>query len=274
MDHNTVKDRYKAKIANLRGKRINLVAKDDAKFVHLVPLKFIEFGIEAMPFLHVWFALDYYRTLYNEGIKNHVMDVDPLLVRRLEVVFQLSRFRNHRLMRKVNAILAQHPGKKLFQLPEPLDLDKILADAKELGVDPSKYLDETTDEDDLAQCTNEWCLNQNAVCGKASDNVQIITDLDGTDWLVLIVRQFGPGRAQLAWAGGFVDKGETFTDAALREKDEETGMSLSGDGDVLFDITTTELKPVKMMDWDPRAKLVEGMEVGAVVTHYRFSVAC
>jgi len=95
--------------------------------------------------------------------------------------------------------------------------------------------------------------------------------MDGEDWLVLIVRQFGPGRAQLAWAGGFVDKGETFTDAALREKDEETEVSLSGDdSSVRFDITTTELKPVRMMDWDPRAKLVEGMEVAAVVTHYRF----
>jgi hypothetical protein len=266
MYHTTIRELYKAKMANLRGKRLNLVAKDDAKFVHLVPLKFVEYGIDAMPFLHVWFALDYYR--------NHVKDADPFLVQRLEVVFQLSRFRNHRLMKKVNAVLAQHPGKKLFQLPEPIDIEKVLADAKELGIDTSKYMDETTDEDDLGQCTNEWCLNQNATCGKAADNVQVITDLDGTDWLVLIVRQFGPGRAQLAWAGGFVDKGETFTDAALREKDEETGMSLSGDGDVVFDITTTELKPVKMMDWDPRAKLVEGMEVGAVVTHYRFRVVC
>ena len=273
MDFTSVKQIYYAKTANLRGKRINLVAKDDAKFVHLVPLLYIVFGIEAMPFLHVWFALDYYRTLYNEGTKNHVKSIDPLLVRRLEVVFQLSRFRNHRLMKKVNAVLSQHPGKKLFQIPEPVDIEKVLVDAKALGVDPSKYLDETTDEDDLVQCTNEWCLNQNAACGKASDNVQVITDLDGTDWLVLIVRQFGPGRAQLAWAGGFVDKGETFTDAALREKDEETEMSLSGDGDVVFDITTTELKPVKMMDWDPRAKLVEGMEVGAVVTHYMFREA-
>jgi 8-oxo-dGTP pyrophosphatase MutT (NUDIX family) len=126
----------------------------------------------------------------------------------------------------------------------------------------------------VQQCSNDWCLSQNTACGKAADNVQIITDLDGVDWLVLIVRQFGPGRAQLAWAGGLVDNKETFKAAALREKDEETEVTLSShgvtDNQVKVTTTQTELKPVKMMDWDPRAKFVEGMEVGAVVTHHKF----
>lgn len=242
---------------------LQLLAKDDAKFVNVVRVTDILNGTYAMPFLHVWFALDYFRTRNANYAK------------KLEILFTLSRIRNHRIMRKVNAIIATREGKKPFTLTVEmmrldLNIENTVAEAKALGIDPSKYLDESTDDDDVLQCSNEWCLNQNTTCGKAADNVQIITDLDRVDWFVLIVRQNGPGRSQLAWAGGFVDKGETFKAAALREKDEETEVHLIGDN-VNFTTTLTELAPVKLMDWDPRAKFVEGMEVGAVVTHHVFS---
>ncbi len=247
---------------NLGGMTLSLVAKDDAKFVHVVRVSDILNGTYAMPFLHVWFALDYFRTHNSDYTK------------KLELLFTLSRFRNHRVMRKVNSIIATREGKKPFTFTvEMTQLDihisKTVDEAKALGINPSKYLDESTDDDDVPQCSNDWCLNQNTTCGKAADNVQIITDLDGVDWFVLIVRQNGPGRSQLAWAGGFVDKGETFKAAALREKDEETEVTISGNS-VQVETTITELAPVKLMDWDPRAKFVEGMEVGAVVTHHVF----
>lgn len=263
MNYSTLAQKYEGKKPNLGDMTLNLVAKDDARFVEVVPVAYIAYGLRAMPFLHPWFALDYY--------KNH--NVNCEIADRLEVIYQLARIRNHRVMRKVNGIVATKEGKKLFQICEMSNIVSTMTEARELGIDPSKYLDETIDEDDVRQCTNDWCLNQNPGCGKAADNVQIITDLDGVDWLVLIVRQFGPGRAQLAWAGGLVDKGETFKAAALREKDEETEVSVSSHGvtdQVKVTTTQTELKPVKMMDWDPRAKFVEGMEVGAVVTHHRF----
>jgi 8-oxo-dGTP pyrophosphatase MutT (NUDIX family) len=294
MNHTTISETFDGKKPNLGGMTLNLVAKDDALFVEVVPVAYIEYGLRAMPFLHPWFAFDYY--------KNHSGNKE--LANRLEMIFQLSRIRNHRVMRKVNAIIATREGKKQFQFGDMPDIETVIRSALDLGIDPSKYLDESTDEDDVQQCSNDWCLNQNTACGKAADNVQIITDLDGIDWLVLIVRQFGPGRAQLAWAGGLVDKGETFKAAALREKDEETEVTLSSHGTVKSQLlmhprdasnldfryesgvhdksaphgttqvnvttTQTELKPVKMMDWDPRAKFVEGMEVGAMVTHHRF----
>ncbi len=269
MNHIEITKKYNGKMPNLGGMTLNLVAKDDARFVEVVPVEYIAYGIRAMPFLHPWFALDYY--------KNHSTNKE--IASRLEVIYQLARIRNHRVMRKVNKIIATKEGKTQFQIREMSNIVSIIAEAHELGIDPSKYLDETTDEDDVQQCSNDWCLNQNTACGKAADNVQIITDLDGIDWLVLIVRQFGPGRAQLAWAGGLVDKGETFKAAALREKDEETEVSMSSHGvtspvQVKVTTTQTELKPVKMMDWDPRAKFVEGMEVGAVVTHHTFRREC
>jgi hypothetical protein len=265
MNYSTIAQKYEGKKPNLGGMTLNLVAKDDARFVEVVPVAYIAYGLRAMPFLHPRFALDYYK---NHNVNREIAD-------RLEVIYQLARIRNHRVMRKVNGIVATKEGKKLFQICEMSNVVSIIAEAHELGIDPSKYLDETTDDDDVQQCSNDWCLNQNTACGKAADNVQIITDLDGVDWLVLIVRQFGPGRAQLAWAGGLVDKDETFRAAALREKDEETEVTLSSHGvtkQVKVTTTQTELKPVKMMDWDPRAKFVEGMEVGAVVTHHKFQL--
>ncbi len=254
---------------NLGGLELKMIAKDDAAFVSAVRVSDVASGRFAMPFLHVWFALSYYLTLTATA----TTELAKQFAKQFGILFELSRIRNHRLMHKINKVIAQHPGKKQFDVTDDSDehIAKVTSEASDCGVDPAKYLDESTDEDDVAQCSNAWCLNQNAVCGKASDNVIIITDLDGVDWFVLITRQNGPGRSQLAWAGGFVDKDETFTQAALREKSEEMEMGITSSArDVKYDVKTTELPATKMMDWDPRAKFVEGMEVGAVVTHYTF----
>ena len=251
---------------NLGGLTLKMIAKDDAAFVSAVKVSDVASGRFAMPFLHVWFALSYYLTLT-------LSEVAKQFAKQFAILFELSRIRNHRLMRKINQVIVQHPGKKQFTVPDDTDFHVacVIAEANACGTDPTKYLDESTDDDDVSQCTNSWCLNQNSECGKAADNVIIITDLDSVDWFVLITRQNGPGRSQLAWAGGFVDKDETFTQAALREKSEETEMDITDSaGSVKYDVTITELPATKMMDWDPRAKFVEGMEVGAVVTHYTF----
>ena len=245
---------------NLGGKQLNLVAKDDAKHVGCYRVTDVASGKIAMPFRHAEFAKVYY------------FSIDDTLYAQFSLICYFSQIRNHRVMRKCNEVIAKHEGKKLFTLTEEMNtldaqLSELMSQAKERDVDPSLYLDETTDVDDVEQCTNSWCLNQNPTRGKASDNIIVITDLDGVDWFVLIERQNGPGRAQKAWAGGFVDKGETFTEAALREKDEEVGMDMSGS----FTTTVTELPVIISNDWDPRAKFVEGMENGATVTHYRFS---
>ena len=242
---------------NLAGKTLNLVAKDDAAFVHAVRATDVMNGVEAMPFGHPWFAMDYYRKIGREDY-----------AKKFEIVFALARIRNRRLMKKVNDIIAQHEGKKQFDLTNMdfIDTAETIAKAHELGIDVTKYMDETMDADDVAQCSNAWCLNQNETCGKAADNVVIITDLDGVDWFILIVRQNGPGRSQLAWAGGFVDKDETFKAAAIREMDEEMDVGIAGNFKTIY----ADLDSVKIMDWDPRAKFVNGMEVASPVTHHVF----
>jgi len=251
---------------NLGGKKINLIAKDDAKNVYTVPVTKIANGSVAMPFRHPEFALAYYKS------------TNDTLRKQFEIICQLARIRNHRIMRKCNNIISCMNGKKQFEFTyEMNELDKqcskIILDSYECGVSPYIYLDETTDDDDVSQCTNLWCMEQNLTPGKASDNIIIITDLDNVDWFVVIERQHGPGRSQVAWAGGFVDKNETFVDAALREKNEEIDINIATDtnSNVTIKTITTELPVIKSKDWDPRARFVEGMENGAVVTHYIFS---
>ncbi len=251
---------------NLNGMSLKLVAKDDAAAVHPVRVMDIATGKKAMPFLHVWFALYYYR----DYIK------DAKLTELFELALVFSRLRNLRLMRKVNAILADK-GLVLFKFtPAMVELEKDrelhIAKAEKVGFEYLLYLDETTDEDDVPQCSNDWCCKQNTQPGKASDNVVVITDCDGVDWFVLIVRKNGPGRDQLAWAGGFVDPNESFVDCAARELAEEMNVKVHGSYTAKKTITAkqTVLPNVHHEDWDPRAKFIFGMEVGATVTHFHF----
>ncbi len=251
-------------LPNLGGKHLKLLAKSDAENVYCIPAHKIANGEVAMPFRHAEFAAQYYKTR------------NETLYKQFELVAYFSRCRNHRLMKKINLILKENNKKEFTITSDMEDADAQIefrcAYAKSIGVNPHKYIDVSTDSDDVEQSTNSWCLNQQTTRGKASDNIVIITDLDNVDRFILIERKNGPGRAQAAWAGGFVDPGETFTEAALREKDEETTIDISNEkDDINISIRTTELPVIISNDWDPRAKFVEGMENGAVVTHYVFT---
>ncbi len=251
---------------NLGNLRLNLIAKDDAKYIRCVKADDIANGIHAMPFRHIEFAKEYYSKINNN-----------ILVNKFEILCYFSKYRNHRIMKKVNEVLNNYPDKIKFSFTDEMlkhnELINLYLDkAKENNVNPDKYLDETTDEDDVKQCTSAWCLEQlpNNIKGKASDNIKIITDLDSTDWFILIERQFGPGKSQLAWAGGFLEKDETFKNAAIREGDEETEIIFNNSNKINYKQIITELPVISSYDWDPRAKFPYGMENGAVVTHYKF----
>ena len=68
-------------------------------------------------------------------------------------------------------------------------------------------------------------------------NMVMVYDGDGN---VLVEDRVDPGWQGIAFPGGHVEKGETFTDAAIREVYEETGLTVWG----------LELCAVK--DWYPR----------------------
>lgn len=228
---------------------------DDARNVHFTLVESIVRGLVIMPFRH------------SEALRRWYEQHDPSsrFCLMLKHVDWFAQYRNHRVMKKANEI-RKHNGKPLFSSTlwerDEETLPAQISIAKELGIDPSGYLDEVPDKDDVLQCTNEWCYSQTEK-KTAVDNIVIIRDVDGDDWLVTITRQFGPGRSQKAFAGGFVEAGETVRDAGLREREEETSFKSS-----IPLKSETVFEPRFYHDWDPR--FTQGIEVGAVAHFYDF----
>jgi hypothetical protein len=255
-------------LPNLGGQTLNLLAKDDAQSVHCFRAVDIATGKVAMPFRHPEFASEYYKS------RNDSAGI--LMQMQFKIISIFAQLRNIRLMKKCNVEIAKHPGKRLFTIYEYMEILEKHASlymqlTEDVNVDPSLYIDESTDADDIEQCTNSWCLDQKVGRGKAADNIVIITDIDNVDWFVLIVRKNGPGRAQAAWAGGFVNTNETFVQAAEREMSEEVDVTINTSlNEIIVEQTSTVLPVIVSNDWDPRAKFVDGMENGATVTHYKF----
>ena len=270
-------NKLNSKEPNLGGLKLKLLAKDDADRVHLIKINDISEGRIAMPFVHPYFLWYYYESkksvLYSSvSGKVELKRALTKLVSQLDIITTFAKIRNIRLMKKINSIIISNQ-KIPFSITQEMEnlmdnLPELLMKARYLDINPSIYLDESTDLDDINECTNSWCLNQVNEAGKASDSIRIITDIDNNDWLVLISRKNGPGRNQYAYAGGFVDPGETFSAAAKREKDEETDEKIEGIDTNISHTTTTFIIPENFSQvWDPRAKFVKGMINGATVTH-------
>lgn len=274
-----VKKFYEGKTPNLGGRTV-MKAGDDALKTVMVPLDNILHLVDGMAFMHVWYLYDLYI--------NHLKIEDQDDRDRFWVMLQLAKARNQRLMRGCNVVVEKlnsekkegDPDKKPFTIEDPVNLEEVLAVAERLNLDPTVYTDTKNDEREIASCTNKWCLDQLTEIGKAADNVKIVTDLDGIKWLVLIVRIFGPGADNYAFAGGFLNAGETFAAAAEREGDEETEITVDGKrlaggdmgNDVVVTLKTTVLEKVNIKAWDPRLKFAEfGIEVCGVIYELMFS---
>jgi len=59
---------------------------------------------------------------------------------------------------------------------------------------------------------------------------------DGRTGIVVVRRDIEPGRGELALPGGFIETGESWRDAAVRELEEETGLAAGPDEVRLFDV--------------------------------------
>jgi hypothetical protein len=252
-------------VPNLAGKFLKLIAKDDAALVTIVRVSDVASGKIPMPFLHPHFLAEFYK------------DTNAVLYKQLQMVTFWCKFRNIRVMRKVNAILVT-----LGKIPHTItdcmletesQLSEMLIKSAELGVDPSLYLDESSDADDVSECTNSWNLDQSLKPLSATDPIPLITDVDGVDCLPLIKRKNGPGRNQMAYPGGFVEPGENPFAAALRELDEETELGIE-DYDENVEFTRVEHKLTQFVSnfWDPRGKFATfGAINDGMVIHYTFT---
>src|SRR5262245_51364614 len=62
---------------------------------------------------------------------------------------------------------------------------------------------------------------------------------DGRTGLVVVRRDVEPARGELALPGGFIETGESWRQAAIRELREETGLLANSDEVELFDVVST-----------------------------------
>ena len=62
---------------------------------------------------------------------------------------------------------------------------------------------------------------------------------DGRDGLVVVRRDIEPARGELSLPGGFIETGESWREAAVRELREETGLIGEPDEVALFDVHST-----------------------------------
>jgi len=272
---------HEGELPNTGSIQLKIAPLDDAAAIRIVRVRDIANGTYAMPFLHVWFALEYYKKCNSAVLPTN-------LINQLDVVYNLSRLRNHRIMRVVNARIDEanksrggNTGKKLVQhfaydFEDAPDENEVNAKAGLYGVNLEAYNNEASDKSDIDECSNGSTRAENFnfdmqkdVLGAATDNVQIITDLNNEDWLILIVREFGPGKNLLAWAGGFVDPGETHEAAGERELEEEMKQDTdwNSDPNVTVEMYKTIISDPGKLDWDPRANLCKGVTVTANVRH-------
>jgi hypothetical protein len=237
------------------GSTITYAANDDATKAFTVCLQDLASGKAGvvMPFRHPEFLRQSCHKLYEVTGEEHY--------KTMELQFQLqdsfATIRNIRLMLKFNLMLMRK-GKATFVISE---WDQIILNciselkksADDLGVDISGYLDESYDDADIAGCDNDFCLNQRETPGEAGDLVTILTDGDGQDHVLLIVRGNAPGMSQVALPGGFKAGKESAAEMCKREGAEETGYATSGTVTRYF-----ELEQVRSKTWDPRPLFAKG----------------
>jgi ADP-ribose pyrophosphatase YjhB (NUDIX family) len=66
-----------------------------------------------------------------------------------------------------------------------------------------------------------------------------VTYVDGRTGLVVVRRDVEPARGELALPGGFMETGESWKQAAVRELREETGLLAEPDEVLLFDVQSS-----------------------------------
>lgn len=254
-------------------KELFFSGKDDALTVELTNVREILNGTKKMAFGHPSFLLQAFQILGK-------LEFIPIA----ECIVALAKYRNCRIIQACNLLIAvenergwqDNNGNIVPLIPCEFtsDMMEIIMNhdvlqtcATSLGIDSSGYLTGDISSDIEACMHNDFCLHQKLDgINSASDRVTIVEDLDGELYLLTIEREFGPGKNDVAFPGGFVELQENFIQAALRESSEEVeGIQVFEDKE-LFERTICKLQIVESKWWDPRAKFYPwGMRNGGLL---------
>ncbi len=242
-------------------KQFVIGGKDDALKADLVPLDDFIYGKEELAFCHVYF-LKYMQSFFGTQYEKHI-----------DLLIKMSIIRNTYIIEGVNKKFAEHnngASKQLKMMTITDEMKSLVASeaeirqqAKDLKIDVSLYLDYDL-TNDIEDCSNEFCRKQLDQPGEAADRVTIVKDTDGTFYLLVITRAFGPGKYKRAYPGGFKEVNESYEMTAFREGTEEVqGITQLTSSDKS---TTTYIKfpVITSFFWDPRGPFVHGMKNGGI----------
>jgi hypothetical protein len=263
-------------------------AGDDAKKVNLWSVSDVLTGKHKLAFAHVYLLVKFFEQFPSEDVNIDVLHHALLLTKYYNINLLLSV--NERIADLIKDNIIPDTVKYMPISSEMMDiynhvttnLDEILEVSTQLNFDPTLYLRPPV-TDDIEQCTDgnfrvtgndrtlKFCLlSQMSEPNSASDNVKIFKGTDGY-YMVVIVREFGPGREDLAFAGGFLEKNETFKQASLREAEEEAKMTIGELGNITYTKQSHDIEPIFSNWWDPRAKFPAGMINSAHLEFYDFT---
>jgi len=134
-------------------------------------------------------------------------------------------------------------------------------DAKRAKINMKPYFDDDAQTQDVLWSTNDWSISKKQPIRGADivvyrRNPNVLKDEDAIEVLV-IERSKGPFTGSFALPGGLNDEGETLVETAMREMEEEVGISADN-------MRVRNLGIVQSNDWDPRfvgGVTVQGMSV-------------
>lgn len=248
---------------NLGFSTLFIAAASDARNAFMVELESLAIGKVALAFRHAAFLSDACLILF---FKTN----DPIyekMAKQFGFLDRLSVHRNARLVQLYNEVDMHAILWSIKALIEGAEIDikasaitlfasyvdelaSFVREAKELGVNISKYISVTNDHVDVAGFKNSWCRDVQDSPVETGDLVSIVIDADNVPHVLVIVREYSPGIGQVALPGGMKEVSETTDETCLRESLEETSFATTG-------MTTTHhrLATLKSMTSDPRPRM-------------------
>ena len=241
-----------------------LKGKDDAKSASFKTLESIAYGETVLAFCHP--------RLLKIFIEKH--RVFTKYLERMKLVSKLAELRNIMIIHGVNKFCHGKTVKKMLITPQMKETENstlwIIVESTFYGIDVWGYLSGSNLSKDIESCTaNEkfHITDQSKEPGNASDYINIVV-VKNVPWVLLIVREYGPGQNEYAFPGGFKDflgkRLESTKEAASREFSEEIVLKYCSNVEITRSVVY-ENPPELSYDHDPLLRFAHGMNNDAII---------